>query len=305
METRLLSVPLSDSEWRERAARMARKRSELDRVTEEKKARMAGYKSRLDEIQADISKLARAVETQAEDRDVPIEVKVDTATRMRRVIRLDTNELVEERALTLEEMGETPEQRQAKMPWADDGDEPLDEAADAPAGAPKVALLVHADHWEAATPEAQKRITALVERFDLSFAPVDGIYRSSPLTVGGRGLAGFEHLCRELGVPCERGDVVEAVDEAPADDADEDEDDEATAELLTALEQKITTAPDLATLEQVWAEVETARGGLLDDDQIADLEVAWEARKAAVPDRAEPQPVKKPRGAKKGGADHG
>jgi len=217
METRFLTVKLTAAEFEARASQMASASAEAERLADERKTTAARYKNQIDELEATVRKLARAIESRAEDRNVECEWVKDLDAGVMRLERRDTRAVVESRALT-------PKEKTGDLFPADAPEgEPIDEATGAPTGAPVTAMLVTAEDWERVPPGQRKRLTDMLERYDVSFAPVDGVFRTSRLTIGGRGLLGFEMLCREFGLRAERGDVLEA---ATGDESEEEEESE-------------------------------------------------------------------------------
>ena len=292
METRELRVRITPEDWKARAEDMVRQRAHVAELVDAKKRAAAKYKTEIDDAEAEVERLANVLTTWEEERPVPVDRIVDHAAGEIRIVRLDTGTVVERERLPPPPPAPKPQPAVGDLFGEASGDEPLDEAADAPAGAPQTTVLFHAEDWEKLSEGQQARVTRFVERFDFSLAPADGVYRSSPLTVGGRGLLGLEHLCRELGLPTERGDVVDA--------APEGEPAEASDETYEALRDRIADAPDLATLEEIWSDVQTAEAQpLITKGQYSDLETLFHARQQQVPDRAEPKPVPKKKAARK------
>lgn len=117
--TRELKCPLTPDQWSRYAEEMARLEGQIGEIEERKKLHAAQCKAELDSVQDQIRVLARKLRERYEYRDVECrEIRDDRTGRMT-VVRLDTGDLIEERALTLKE-------RQTELPLAEDQDQDQD-----------------------------------------------------------------------------------------------------------------------------------------------------------------------------------
>jgi hypothetical protein len=100
---RLLACRLTTDELLERGGRLAGKMDKRERVDDERKEKASEYKEQLEQIDAEIAQLRRAIASGTEEREVPVvERRIDTGNRIE-MVRLDTGEVVSERAMTIEE----------------------------------------------------------------------------------------------------------------------------------------------------------------------------------------------------------
>ena len=109
---RNLLYKFSSLELKVIAQEMAIRVEELDKVEEEKKAVNDGFKAKIDTLKGQIRGAAHKINTGQEQRLIDCRVDKDFATNQVRVVRLDTQEVVEERALT-------PDERQQMMEFKD------------------------------------------------------------------------------------------------------------------------------------------------------------------------------------------
>jgi len=85
------------------AQEMAAHVDSLEQVEAEKKEANDQFKERIDRFKRLIKEAAHKINTGQEQRLIDCQVEKDHVQNVVRVYRLDTNELVEERALTIEE----------------------------------------------------------------------------------------------------------------------------------------------------------------------------------------------------------
>ena len=124
--TRSLAVPLTDAEVADRVREakltgdaIAELTAKIGRLAEDTKA----AKADVDLKQREVKRLVRIADAREEDRDVKCRWSYDLVTNRAELVRLDSGEIVETRALTGEERREL-EQRPLF-----DADQVLDEAA--------------------------------------------------------------------------------------------------------------------------------------------------------------------------------
>jgi hypothetical protein len=104
MITRTLPVELTKDEIRMRGESLARKHAEWDAVESARKAAMTHAKSEEELLENDMQLLAEAIRTGKEYRDIEVrEVRNDAALSMD-LVRQDTGEVIEQRALRPEEL---------------------------------------------------------------------------------------------------------------------------------------------------------------------------------------------------------
>jgi hypothetical protein len=94
-----LPVQLTEAELAERGVRLASLTNQHSAVEAQKKEAMAGYKRRLDALAGEIEEVAGVLTSKTEDRDVDCETTHHYATGLVRTVRLDTGEVVSERAM--------------------------------------------------------------------------------------------------------------------------------------------------------------------------------------------------------------
>lgn len=101
--TRRLPVPLTDDEWRHRAARLAQVEDEVSNEEEYQKQVKTDLKARRARLEAERSQLALCVRQKTEIRDVGIEFVADYEEGIVREQRIDTGAVLETRPLSTEE----------------------------------------------------------------------------------------------------------------------------------------------------------------------------------------------------------
>ncbi|MBV8427823.1 MAG: hypothetical protein JOZ88_11335 [Hyphomicrobiales bacterium] len=102
--TKRLPVKLLDADLLGVAADMSGQISELDRLILEKREANRLINGRISTLRVQISALNRKLVTKAEDRDIDVELTRDVVRKQIRIVRLDTSEVVEERAMRPEEL---------------------------------------------------------------------------------------------------------------------------------------------------------------------------------------------------------
>ena len=100
METRSLLCPLTLEEKRQRGESLAQKRQEWDSVESAKKAAVQHAKAEQDRIDSEADRLAEAIRTGHEHRDVEVIDRKNLDTRTMDTVRCDTGEVIESRLLT-------------------------------------------------------------------------------------------------------------------------------------------------------------------------------------------------------------
>ena len=108
METKSLSCPLSDEEFKLRATKLSQLIAERDRIESEKKMANDGFNSRLKAVDEEVSHLAEIVRDKAEFRAVPVDWVKDLKRGIVELVRLDTETVIDSRAMT-------PAEKQASL----------------------------------------------------------------------------------------------------------------------------------------------------------------------------------------------
>lgn len=130
-ETRKLTCVLSDEERAKYGERLAEAEVDLQKLKDSKKLTVKGYNVDIKELEATITDLAKATHTGEVERDVSVESYSDFARGLRITERLDTNEVLDQRAL---EPGETQRKFEDFAPEESEEDNtstetnPIDEA---------------------------------------------------------------------------------------------------------------------------------------------------------------------------------
>lgn len=97
-------VPLTDHDRIEMGNELATKELEYSEVSDEKKKIAGGFQERLDGIESRIKHLSRVLTEGGELRDIEVRIVPDLETKMVRYLRLESDDLVEERAMTQDEL---------------------------------------------------------------------------------------------------------------------------------------------------------------------------------------------------------
>ena len=104
-ESYFLRVDFTVEELREFSKELARKTAELSQGEEDKKAAVSQFADRIAANRADTSRLARNINSGYEMRMVECDVLLNQpVTGTAQIVRLDTGEVVKERAMTGNEM---------------------------------------------------------------------------------------------------------------------------------------------------------------------------------------------------------
>lgn len=111
-ETRNLKTVLTAEELASAAEELAQSTQAADRLEEEKKSMVSEFKARIEEAVARRNKFANIVSTKSEYRQVDCEIVLDYDTKRVTVTRLDSGEVVTERAMFEEEL-------QRKLPMSE------------------------------------------------------------------------------------------------------------------------------------------------------------------------------------------
>ena len=98
-----LAVSLTDEEVLEKARSLAHLQQELEAVEQEKKAEAQKFKDRIENIEGTIASRAKEIRDGVEFRNVECELRFDWDTNTARTVRLDTMEVINERAITAAE----------------------------------------------------------------------------------------------------------------------------------------------------------------------------------------------------------
>lgn len=108
METRSLPCALTDIELAQRRDKMVELLSHVDELESEKKNNTAALKARIEGVNTDLREIAYEVRTRSELREVEVRREKSFELGQEDVIRCDTGEIVETRALS-------PSERQAEL----------------------------------------------------------------------------------------------------------------------------------------------------------------------------------------------
>jgi hypothetical protein len=102
-ETRSLACPLSEEDFEARAKNLAMARQRARRIEAEKKTAVARFALELKDVNEEIDGLAEIVKSGVEFRAVTVEWQTDLKKGIKRLVRLDTNDVIDTKALTIEE----------------------------------------------------------------------------------------------------------------------------------------------------------------------------------------------------------
>lgn len=100
VETRTLPVTLTDSELLERGDQLARAHQAVTDEEARQKTEKERMKDALGELEGAVRRLARIVRDKAEDRDVECRIVHDYLANAVQVVREDTGEVIESRAMS-------------------------------------------------------------------------------------------------------------------------------------------------------------------------------------------------------------
>jgi ribosome modulation factor len=101
--TRELECELSDSDLLAKLTELTTKLTQKDAVEQELKEVSAGYKGRIKTLDREVHQLTRVVTKRCEEREVECEERFNYAARQAQIVRLDTFDVVESRAMTQRE----------------------------------------------------------------------------------------------------------------------------------------------------------------------------------------------------------
>lgn len=101
--TRVLPVKLSDKEIQAAGEKLAELELDLQRAKEEAAGIAAQFRERKKALAENIAKTSRVVDEGQEDRPIVCEMVPDYRRNVMEVVRTDTDEVVEDRALTVDE----------------------------------------------------------------------------------------------------------------------------------------------------------------------------------------------------------
>lgn len=102
--TRTLPVELEPEERAARGVILAQKYQKLAELERKKKHFAAAYKAEREDLEAEVAELSRAVSTGYEDRAVPCRETIDRFSRVARIRRVDTGEMIDTRPLSRDEI---------------------------------------------------------------------------------------------------------------------------------------------------------------------------------------------------------
>lgn len=102
--THTLPCKLTDEEQRQRGIQLAEREIEYEQVLEEKKKSGDAYSATAKSLRTRITELTAAVNDKQEDREIEVVWDLDYKTKEKRLIRQDTNEIIEKRTLTADEL---------------------------------------------------------------------------------------------------------------------------------------------------------------------------------------------------------
>lgn len=114
METRILPCRLTDTELLERGAQVADLVRELEAAEDAKKEAASEAKAKIDSLDGRIGSLARELRERMSYRSVEVKREKDFGRNCEEVVRLDTGEVIETRALD-------PGERQVELLSIDGG----------------------------------------------------------------------------------------------------------------------------------------------------------------------------------------
>lgn len=101
--TRGLPVSLTDEEMAERGYQLGKLEREIREREENRRSVMRDLKAQIDADRGRAVELAETLESRTEDRAVPVRIEGSFSGNVVRVVRVDTGEVVEERAMSADE----------------------------------------------------------------------------------------------------------------------------------------------------------------------------------------------------------
>jgi hypothetical protein len=102
--TRIVSVDLTEDEFKLRASEIAKAHNDLNSKELERKKTADRFKGEIKDLEFTIQRLAHAIETRTEQRPVECFEELDVERRQVHLIRKDTGKIVESRSMTYDEM---------------------------------------------------------------------------------------------------------------------------------------------------------------------------------------------------------
>src|SRR5262245_17265236 len=97
---RTLSVKLTQEEFDQRAADLANVNKEIESLTSKKKSAASEFSSKIDDAKSRLSRLVSVVAKRAELREISCLQRINKELRIVEIVRTDTSEIVETRAVT-------------------------------------------------------------------------------------------------------------------------------------------------------------------------------------------------------------
>jgi len=123
-KTRHLSCELTKEELHDKCSQLSTRLAEVELAKSQLASQTKKLKEELDELQGQTAALAREIRNKSEMRDVEITQEKDLEKKVMRTVRLDTNEVIDERALLpVELQHELPLGGAKDVP--DDSDDPV------------------------------------------------------------------------------------------------------------------------------------------------------------------------------------
>jgi len=101
---RNVPVTLTQDEFEQRAAELAAVNQELEALDRNRKAAASGFKGQIEKAQGRLSKLVLIVAKRAEYRDVNCSQRINPDAKIVEIVRSDTGEIVDTRALTSQDL---------------------------------------------------------------------------------------------------------------------------------------------------------------------------------------------------------
>lgn len=105
-----IDTPLTLEERAQLAAELVAQMDAIEAADEAEKARHKAAKADIEEMETERARLQAIVRAKKEKRQIEVEIRIDYAANARRIYRLDSGDLVSERALE-------PEERQRAFDW--------------------------------------------------------------------------------------------------------------------------------------------------------------------------------------------
>lgn len=122
--TRVLPVQLTDKEIQEQGENLAELEQQLQTACEESAADAARWRERKKLLGESIRKVSKVVNAREEEREISCEMQPDYRRNVMEIVRIDTKETVEERALSYDERQQELGFGKGQKQEEDDGDHP-------------------------------------------------------------------------------------------------------------------------------------------------------------------------------------